>query len=41
LPLAGGIILLISVFSLLILGLMVYLGILVFGGTACIRGTFV
>lgn len=40
LPLVGGIILLISDFSLLILGLMVILGILFFGGTAFIRGTF-
>lgn len=40
LPMVGGIILLIFDFSLLVLGLVVILGILFFGGTAFIRSTF-
>jgi len=40
LPLLGGAILLILDFSILVLSLMVILGVLFFGGTAFIRGTF-
>jgi hypothetical protein len=39
-PIVGGIIILIYDFSFIILGLIILLGIIFFGGTAYIRGSF-